>query len=439
MKKGMGLTETALAFTLCFSVMMSGCSNNSTKVSGGSDSTGSSSVSAENNSVDGVTLSVYSDATDETIKTALKQIVSDYNVKYPNSTIDLNFPGTDYENIMKVKMSSKSLPDVFDTHGWAKARYGEYLADLKDCPWVSDLSESTKSVVTDSSGKVYCLPMITAMDGIIYNADILEKYNIAVPKTMDELTTAAETIKEKTNGSCEPFFMSAVDSVTIAQFLDIMSTPLLISPQKNYAAELKNGTFDWSNWTELPQTLIDWKNKGLINSDMLTAKASDLVQRLATEKTCFSAYFLSIADAVKAVNSNVHLGIMPVPAFDANDTPSFSGGERYTMGIWKDTKHMDAAKTFVNFVAQPAELANLVAAAKEPAGIKNVKADNEYQTYFDKYADTRIFSYFDREYLQNGMWDVMSKNGAELIAGQITPSQFSDTMKSENERLASNG
>lgn len=443
MKKSIRFVCIALAFAFVFSSMLLGCASAATPAAADTSvateaPSAAETAAAEATPAEDVTLSVYSDASDDAIKAALTQIVSDFEAAYPNIKIDLNFPGTDYENIMKVKMASNSMPDVFDTHGWAIARYGEYLADLRDCPWASELTDSAKAVVTDADGKVYCLPMITAMDGILYNADMFEQYGIEVPQTMDELTAAAEKIKQESNGTCEPFFMSAVDSVTIAQFLDIMSTPLLVSPETNYASQLKDGTFDWSNWSKLPETLLEWQSKGLINSDVLTAKASDLVDRFATGKICFSAYFLSLADAVKSVNPDMHMGIMPVPAFDANDTPSFSGGERYTMGVWKDTTHMDEAKTFVNFVAQSSELSLLVAASKEPAGIKNVSVDNEYQEYFDKYASTRVFPYFDREYLQNGMWDVMSKNGAELIAGQITASDFCNVMKSENDRLAGN-
>jgi raffinose/stachyose/melibiose transport system substrate-binding protein len=433
MKKAMKLVSVALVSAIGCSSLMFGCSGNpsSSKASENAGSSAGSTVAKSS-----ATLSVYSDINDEPVENALKKIVSNFEAKNPSIKIDLNFPGSDYENILKVKMASNTLPDVFDTHGWAKIRYGKYLADLKDCSWASNLTDAIKDVVTDSSGKVYCLPMVTAMDGFIYNADMLKKYNIAVPKTVDELTAAAVEIKAKTNGTCTPFFMSGVDSWSIAQYYDVLSTPLLISPSKNYKSQLLNNTFDWSNWTKLPQTILDWKNKGLINTDVLTAKNSDLAQRLATGKTCFDAYFLTIADQVKAINPDVHLGIMPCPTFDASDTPSFSGGERYTMGIWKDTQHMDACKTFLDFVSQSSQLTYMVAAAKEPSGIKGVKANNEYQTYFDKYSSSRVFPYFDRVYIQNGMWDVMCKNGTKLLAGQTTPSKFSSTMKSENDRLA---
>jgi raffinose/stachyose/melibiose transport system substrate-binding protein len=127
---------------------------------------------------------------------------------------------------------------------------------------------------------------------------------------------------------------------------------------------------------------------------------------------------------------------MPTPTFDSSDTPAFSGGERNTLGIWKDTKNMDAAKKFLEYVAGDDNMEKLSDATKEPTALQGVKSSSEYQDYFDKYADTRVFPYFDRTYIQNGMWDVMCKSGTQLLAEQITPAQFSDTMKSENDRLA---
>src|SRR5207247_5357985 len=64
------------------------------------------------------------------------QVLQDIAQKFmranPNIKVDFSAPGAEYENIMKVKMASKHLTDVFSTHGWAKIRYGSFLADLRD-------------------------------------------------------------------------------------------------------------------------------------------------------------------------------------------------------------------------------------------------------------------------------------------------------------------
>lgn len=46
----------------------------------------------------------------------------------------------------------------------------------------------------------YGLPVYGESTFLMYRKDLFEQYGIAVPKTFDELTAAAKTIKEKTEG-----------------------------------------------------------------------------------------------------------------------------------------------------------------------------------------------------------------------------------------------
>lgn len=46
------------------------------------------------------------------------------------------------------------------------------------------------------NGKLVALPIFTDAPALYYRKDLLEKYNVAVPKTWDELTVAAQTIQD---------------------------------------------------------------------------------------------------------------------------------------------------------------------------------------------------------------------------------------------------
>ena len=50
------------------------------------------------------------------------------------------------------------------------------------------------------NGKQYGIPFNKSTEVLYYNADLLKKYGVEVPKTMDELKQAAKTIYEKSNG-----------------------------------------------------------------------------------------------------------------------------------------------------------------------------------------------------------------------------------------------
>ncbi|MFP3122326.1 ABC transporter substrate-binding protein [Ectobacillus funiculus] len=385
---------------------------------------------------DQVKLTVFSSASEQETKNAMTKITESFEKENPNIDVEIQFPGQDYENMMKVKMAANDLPDVFDTHGWSKIRYGKYLADLKDQEWASQLTDSIKPVVTDEQGKVYALPLNEAKDGITYNAEILEKYGISVPKTMDELIAAGEKIKKESNGKVTPFFFSGIDSSTIGQFFDYFATPLLISPEKNYADALLDGKFDWSGWTALPEKLKEMNDKGLINKDVLTAKRSDIPQMFANGEVAFLFDGPQSVTQAKEMNPKVKVGYMPVPAMVAGDEPAFSGGERYTMAVWKDSKHVKEAKKLLAYFAKTENLKTMAETTGLPAGIKGVNEDlGDLTKYYQEYASTRVFPYFDRVYLPNGMWDVLCTQGQELLAGSITPKQFSEKMEKEVERL----
>jgi len=381
------------------------------------------------------TLTVMTNIVGEPAK-VLENIAHDFMKAYPDITVEFSAPGKEYENIMKVKMASQDMPDVFSTHGWAIARYGTFLADLRDEPWAAQIDPSFKPIVTDKDGKVYVLPMDQDKGSPVYNVDVLKQFGIEVPMTMDELLTACETIKTKGKGSVSCIHIGGADDWPMGNIYDFLATPFLVSPEENAQQALLDGSFDWKQWTPLPALILDMHQKGYLNKDVLTAKFSDSAKAFAEGKTAFGFYGGYLIEEAKKTNPNVNGGLMPVPALARGDQPTFIGGEKTTWGIWKDTKHLDAAKKFLAFYARPENIKLVAEAQKLMPGLQGVKADIGYAgTYYEKYQSLRSFPYFDRVFLPNGMWDAMCKNGQELLAEGITAEEYSENMQKEFSRL----
>lgn len=416
------------AIALAAIMLLAGCSSRS-------GDTATDTEPAKKNQSASTKITVDSSVNDPVVQRAYKDIVVAFEEENPDIEVDLQFPGSEHDNILKVKMAANEMPDIFDTHGWAQVRYGNYLADLRDEPWVHQLTDTIKDVVTDKDGKVYALVLSEAKDGFTYNADLLEQLNIPVPSTFDELMAAADKIVKETNGETVPFHFSGIDDWTIGQYFDLMATPLLISPEQNEKEALLNGTFDWTKWTPLPEKFQEMHKKGYINKDVITAKYSDASRQFAEGKVAFVMVNPSFAEEVRKMNQEMKIGYMPVPALVAGDEPSFSGGERFTMGVWKDTKNMEEAKKLLAFFAKPENMSKIANVTMLPPGLKGVDAKHEFSPYYEQYKDVRVFPYFDRVYLPSGMWDVLCKQGTELLADRITPEQYSEVMKQEVERL----
>ncbi|WP_332633320.1 ABC transporter substrate-binding protein [Halalkalibacter flavus] len=393
----------------------------------GGESTGSGSSSNA--------LSLYSGVSEDAEKEAIEEIAVAFTEE-TGISVDVNFPGTGYEDQMRVRMASNDLPDLFDTHGWAINRYGEYTADLSDMDWVEYFDEAMAPILRDEEGKVYAFPINQAKDGIMYNATLLDEYGIELPTTFDEWVDAMETVKGKSDGEVTPLWIPGSNQYTIAQVLDQLSTPLLVTDENNnFEEELLDGSFDWSNYTPLAEFLKGLQEQGLLNTDVLTASEAQRIELMAQNKIAFAFAGGAFGPAVTELNPDIQVGTIPVPAYWEGDEPSWIGGERNTFAVFKDSEKLDEAKQFIEFLAQPENAKKLAEAASLPAGITNVETENYYTEFYDKWAHIQIQPYFDRVYLPSGMWDVYATTGQELLADTLTAEQVSAEMESEYLRL----
>ncbi|MGA3879161.1 ABC transporter substrate-binding protein [Bacillus pumilus] len=413
-KKIMLLTA---AFIL--TILLSACSNSGTSEANGK-----------------VTLTLFSTMSNSGERKAFEEVIREFEKEHPHLRIDANFPGNSYEDTIRVKMGANDMPDLFDTHGWAKLRYSEYVADLKEMDWVKQLDPSLDQILKDQDGKVYAYPLNQAKDGLSFNANLLKDYDIEVPRTLDEFKSALMTVKEKSKGEVVPLWIPGGDNSNIAQVFDELATPLLItSPNHRYGKDLENGSFDWSLYTPLAQFMKELKDQDLLNKDVLTAKLSQAPELMAQNKIAFTFVGGSLGPEATELNPSIKVGTMPVPAIHEGDKQSWIGGERFTVAAWKDSKHLKEAKQFIDFLAKPENAKKIAEGTSSEAALKQVKAKNYYSMFYDQYEEVKIEPYFDRKYLPSGMWAVMATTGQELLAGSITPEQLSKKMEEEYKRL----
>jgi len=369
------------------------------------------------------------------VSTILSDINNSFAAAYPDIHVEYASLGGDYENTMKVKMASNQLPDVFGTHGWAKLRYAEYLMDLQDQPWAKNIDPTIRSLVTIGD-KVLTLPIDSYRSGLVYSVKILQDYGIEVPGTTSELEQAFETVKQKSNGSITGLYIGGSDNWMYGSYINTSATPLTVTAPVNDGEALKNGTYDWNKFLPIPTKLLEYYNKGYINKDCLTSNFSDAVKALAENKCAFIMIGPDIIPSAQEINPDFKGGIMPIPAVFPGDTPAFQGGEMNSWGVWKDTQNAEAAKLYLQFAARPENVTKICQATSSPAGITTVQPDlGDLAQYWNKYSKNPVVPMWDREYMPNGMWDVMSVAAQELMSGSMNAQGFVDQMKSEYIRL----
>lgn len=331
--------------------------------------------------------------------------------------VDFQAPGEKYEELMKTKMSSNELPDVFTTHGWSVARYSEYLMPVNDLDWAEDINEQIKPVITDKEGNMYVLPVDMDIAGIVCNMTVLEEAGVNPDdiKTWDDFGAACDKIKA---AGKTPIHMGGKDNWTIGQFFDWAAPSFYVTDDTNSQADaLKDGEFDTATWEKVAGLMDKWVKAGYFNEDVLTADYNSDTTALADGSAAFCFYGnSSVVDAHK-VNPDAKIGMIAIPSASANDEPSLIAGEDIAVGVWKDSKVQDKAIELLNYLAKPEVMKGIAEAAGNKAGLNGVDVEiGEIGTYYDKYADVETFPYFDREYLPSGMWDVMCATGADILA-----------------------
>jgi len=172
----------ALALTACSSGL--GGSN----ASSGSGSSGGSKT---------LTLLVGNDAA--TVKSA-QEVVDAFQKANPGVTVktETRPGGSDGDNIVKTKLSTGEMQDVFWYNSGSLLQAlnpSQTLVDLTNDPAIANVDPAFFPVVSQD-GKVYGGPQATAFGGgILYNKDVYSKLGLQIPKTWSDFEANADKIK----------------------------------------------------------------------------------------------------------------------------------------------------------------------------------------------------------------------------------------------------
>ena len=372
----------------------------------------------------------------EPVVGALQAAIDGFQAENPNIMITLTPGNSDYEALMKTKMATNDLPDIWSTHGWSVMRYSEYLEPIEDQAWVKDLHPSIAPVITNNDGQIFVIPMDVDVAGIAYNKDVLTDAGVDITtiKTWDDFYGAMETIK---NNGVTPIHMGGKDNWTVGAFFDWLAPSLYITDETRYKGdELLAGTFDTDIWTEGAELCIELADKGYLNVDMLTSGFSDSARSLAEGSSAFVILGNYVITEALTYKEDANLGFFPVPAYYEGDEPSLISGERTALGIWKDSPNKDAAKKFFDYLATPDVMASVASANGVPAGLVTATSDTGILAdSYEQWQDVEAFPYFDRAFLPSGMWDTMCTTGTGALSGEMTPEEVSAQMLSDFTKL----
>jgi raffinose/stachyose/melibiose transport system substrate-binding protein len=148
---------------------------------------------------DQVTLTYLVDNSQNTVDTS-QALADAYMALHPNVTITIEQRpgGTDGDNIVKTRLATGDMNDIFwyNSGSLLQALHPtDTLVDLSKEPFVANIVESFLPTVSQD-GQIFGVPSGTALGGgILYNKKIFAQVGIDVPKTWAEFEANNEKIK----------------------------------------------------------------------------------------------------------------------------------------------------------------------------------------------------------------------------------------------------
>jgi len=338
---------------------------------------------------------------DQDIKEA-NQLIKDFTAKNPGITIktETRPAGTEGDNIVKTRLSTGDMPDVFgyNTGSLFQAIAPQKnLVSISDQPYIGNLDDNFKKTVT-ADGQVYGVPVGGFMGGaVLYSIPVYQKLGLKVPKTWAEFMANNAKIKAQDPGVA-PVIQTYGETWTSQLFvLGDFHNVSAVDP--SFADDY---TANKAKYATNPAALKGFEHTeavhdaGYENKDFASAKLPDGLKMLATGK---GAHYPNLSGVVANMvatypDAAKTVGLFALPGDDAskNGLTLWTPGGLYIPKTTTGDK-LDAAKKFLAFVASPDGCASQTTAGAPtgPYAVKGCTLGNDVpqaikdmQPYLDK-------------------------------------------------------
>lgn len=281
--------KKVIALFLCAALsvgVLSGCSGGNSEGSSAAASGGTPAASSENS--EPVTLKFMLNSPELTDQ--YKAMAAEYKKEKPNVTIDMTIIQNDYQTVLKSKLNSGDVPDLFMSSAYNDNRvYSDYEYDLTNESFMKGIDPAfLKSVTLD--GKVTGYPFLVQSHSFIYNKKLFKDAGITkLPTTLDEYRDACEKLTAK---GIQPFSSGFGEWWVLPQMTYPSMSDAYDGDYDKLFSEVKSGTLKFG---DLPQ--VDFA------LDLI-----DLVKKYSGSKPMESTADMQVSDFANGKVAMIHQG-----------------------------------------------------------------------------------------------------------------------------------
>lgn len=287
---------------------------------------------------------------------AINELIEAYKEVAPNVTINYETTQNDYPTMLKAKLNSGEVPDIFSsTSGkeidvykeWSFDLAGQALEDTID-PSVAEMMKSTE----EGSG-LYGIAIKGNFFGVVYNKEIFEASGVTeFPQTMSELEAACEKIsaagyKPFSTGFAEWWVFKHVWQ----HYLDAAAANAGTTSAE-LVAKFEKGEAKVADYPELYDNffnLIDLAVKYGDDKPLETALANEEAALANGEAAMILGQGAWVEADLLAINPNLQIGFNGYPVSDDAAQCQVIAGSDQALRVAKDSDQLQATLDFVNW------------------------------------------------------------------------------------------
>lgn len=281
-----------------------------------------------------------------------------------NVAVEVSHAAGDYNEGLALVMAGGDLPDIVVINDVSQANsygsqgalldFNEHLDRMPNLKAFWDKYPDLKRRATTPDGKIY----IAINEGLgysnqmvwMYRPDVLEKHNLQVPTTWDELHIVLQSLKKEYPDSYPLIFRFGLESV------ELTMAPSFGTYYKVYP-DLQTGEVKFApvteNFRHLLENLNTFYKEKLINTDFLSITTDQWVEMMTTGKSFFTVDYIgriqSLSEAM--MEEGAELRMMPPPA--GPNSTGYNPFTNYMTGgftVAKNSKNLEAALHYIDFL-----------------------------------------------------------------------------------------
>jgi raffinose/stachyose/melibiose transport system substrate-binding protein len=355
-------------------------------------------------------------------------------------------PADQYFNLLKTKLNAGEGPDLFGGQSGKTDLVVNYdveknAVDLSGEPW----TKTEDPQVLDQStvnGKVYGQTVWNTLGTtwvVNYNKDIFSQLNLEVPTTFAELKSACEIIKAT---GVTPIYEPMADGWhQVLWFAELGVQIENLAPGTADQLNANETTFaENPNALLLLQQYKDLYDSGCFGDNALSDTVADQTKVISSGQAAMTVANLTFAQQVKHDYPDFNeesLDVFIIPLGDNQVLNVNPAGP--TKFIWKGSKHIDEARQFLNFLAQPESLQYMI--DNDPnsptlpfPGIESRLLPAQ-QEFLDAHTERGVVYQTAVTYV-NPQWMDMGKDIVSVFTGAMTPEEMLKSIDQRRSEMA---